>query len=482
MRKELIRPTPPTFAGEQAYRFRHLLIRDAAYDALPKAIRAELHERFADWLAEHPQDLVELDEVLGYHLEQAARYHEELGSVRVDLATRAGGHLAAAGRRAGERGDAPASLKLLARALPLLPSGTEHEAVLLDRVALLLRVRLDDELMAALDELEGSADDRLRMHGRLNRSLYDIETNAGFASGDALVTEARELFTKEGDERGLATTALYQAALAWLRTQAADTAAAMATFDAHRARAGIVDFSSLSHVLRFGPFVWGPFTPDEMRRNVADLPPDAHPRIVVEAQIAQREGRYDDAIAGTKRVMAMLAELGLSVTAPMAALASQLHDSGRLDEALALYEDIIARMRELGQSSYVSTTLIDLGDLRYSRGESDEAERLALEGEELGVPEDRINFSKGHRLRAVIAADRGDDEAALALALGGIEHALLTDFPSERGGAYESLGHVHRRAGRTAEARAAFRRAAEVWTRYGWPANARRVEQLLVEL
>ncbi len=32
------------------FRFRHLLIRDAAYESMPKATRAELHERFADWL------------------------------------------------------------------------------------------------------------------------------------------------------------------------------------------------------------------------------------------------------------------------------------------------------------------------------------------------------------------------------------------------------------------------------------------------
>src|SRR2546430_14434961 len=56
----------------------HLLIRDAAYDALPKAVRVELHERFAVWLEEHGADLVELDEILGYHLEQACRYRVKL--------------------------------------------------------------------------------------------------------------------------------------------------------------------------------------------------------------------------------------------------------------------------------------------------------------------------------------------------------------------------------------------------------------------
>src|SRR5207248_58766 len=83
---------------EGAFRFRHLLIRDAAYDALPKAMRAELHERFADWLERHGDSLVEVDEILGYHLEQAWRWRKELGAPDTALALRASGRLGAAGR------------------------------------------------------------------------------------------------------------------------------------------------------------------------------------------------------------------------------------------------------------------------------------------------------------------------------------------------------------------------------------------------
>ena len=80
VRKELIRPDRPLLAGEDGFRFRHLLIRDAAYNALPKATRADLHERYAAWLERHGTVLVELDELLGYHLEQACRYRAELGT------------------------------------------------------------------------------------------------------------------------------------------------------------------------------------------------------------------------------------------------------------------------------------------------------------------------------------------------------------------------------------------------------------------
>ena len=120
VRRELIRPDRAQLAGEDGYRFRHLLIRDAAYDALPKAVRADLHARFADWLDEHGQALVERDEIVGYHLEQAARYLAELGRPDPALAERAAMRLAAAGRRAKDRLDGRAALALLTRAVELL--------------------------------------------------------------------------------------------------------------------------------------------------------------------------------------------------------------------------------------------------------------------------------------------------------------------------------------------------------------------------
>jgi AAA ATPase domain/Adenylate and Guanylate cyclase catalytic domain len=110
VRKELVRPDIPQLAGEDAFRFRHLLIRDAAYEALPKASRAELHERFAGWIGERGQELVELDEVVAHHLEQAARYKIELGQPDVDLAQRAAEGLATVGRRVLWRVDATRGL------------------------------------------------------------------------------------------------------------------------------------------------------------------------------------------------------------------------------------------------------------------------------------------------------------------------------------------------------------------------------------
>jgi predicted ATPase len=119
VRKELIGPDAPQLPSEDGFRFRHLLIRDAAYDGLPKASRIELHERFACWLEEHGAELVELDEILGHHLEQAALYQAELGQSDPALAQRAGERLAAGARRARGRGDEGAASSLFERAIAL---------------------------------------------------------------------------------------------------------------------------------------------------------------------------------------------------------------------------------------------------------------------------------------------------------------------------------------------------------------------------
>lgn len=110
--------------GGETYRFRHLLIRDAAYDSLPKAERAEMHERFADWLDRTAGDrLAELDEITGYHLDQARTYRLALGPdddrTRA-LALRAGRRLAAAGQRAADRDEVVPAVRLLTRAGDLL--------------------------------------------------------------------------------------------------------------------------------------------------------------------------------------------------------------------------------------------------------------------------------------------------------------------------------------------------------------------------
>ena len=114
---------PSDLGGADGLRFRHILLRDAAYDAIPKAERASLHEAFAEHLqASLAERTTEFDEFIGYHLEQAHRMRDELGlhdEHTERLARSAFEHLRAAGLRAAERGDAPTAATLLRHAVDL---------------------------------------------------------------------------------------------------------------------------------------------------------------------------------------------------------------------------------------------------------------------------------------------------------------------------------------------------------------------------
>ena len=105
VRRDLIEPDRSLIPGDDGFRFRHILIRDAAYLGVAKASRAELHERYADWLA---RSAGELDEIIGYHLEQAFRYRQELGSAD-DVAGGPGRRATCPGGSPGRRARRPPS-------------------------------------------------------------------------------------------------------------------------------------------------------------------------------------------------------------------------------------------------------------------------------------------------------------------------------------------------------------------------------------
>ncbi len=163
VRKELVRPDRSQIPGDDAFRFRHLLIRDTAYESLPKAVRAELHERFAQWLDGHG-DLFEQDEIVGYHYERAARYQADLGAdsaLLERLSNQAAERLSRAGRAAVARGDTHSAVSLLRRAHDLLPEGDVRRSLVPDLAIALDAAGLLPEIPPLMGELRaGSETDR----------------------------------------------------------------------------------------------------------------------------------------------------------------------------------------------------------------------------------------------------------------------------------------------------------------------------------
>ena len=197
----------PSFANEAAYEFRHILIRDAAYRATLKKLRAELHERFAGWLERIAGDRVtEYEEILGFHLEQAYRYREDLGATAPyrDLAERAAKWLGSAGTRAAGRGDAGAAIKLLERTLALLPNDAPGKPELL--------LMLGESLWGGLDPraekaFEASAEaavsaGRKDIEASARLSLAFVGTHLNRGSGTADLRRAAEEWLPVAEELG----------------------------------------------------------------------------------------------------------------------------------------------------------------------------------------------------------------------------------------------------------------------------------------
>ena len=126
VRRELIQSDRAQISGGDAFRFKHLLVRDAAYASLPKSDRAELHAACASWLERVSANrLDEYAEIIGYHLAAAYDYRVALdtGTAGLDeLALEAAGYLRTAGERATARGDLHAAAKLLARSIAMTPA------------------------------------------------------------------------------------------------------------------------------------------------------------------------------------------------------------------------------------------------------------------------------------------------------------------------------------------------------------------------
>ena len=212
VRKEFVRPDAAIFLGDDGFRFGHVLIRDAAYESIPKRLRAELHERYASWLeAKLGERAEQYDEILGFHLEQAHRYRVDLGAPDAALAGRAAARLGAAGGRALDRGDMDGATNLFERATALLEPA--------DVTRIELEVDLGDALLESgrLPEaemlLEGvvaragrAGDRRLKARAQVRLGFVLIQTRTS-ETHDAIQRELEPLvtlFEAADDHRGAA--------------------------------------------------------------------------------------------------------------------------------------------------------------------------------------------------------------------------------------------------------------------------------------
>jgi tetratricopeptide (TPR) repeat protein len=492
VRKQLVRPDTTQLPGEDAFRFRHLLIRDAAYNALPKATRAELHERFATWLQEHGAELVELDEILGYHLERACRYRTELGiSLDDELAGAARQRLTTAGRRAALRQDFAAAVSLLERAAALMPADEIDLALELDLVeALFYEGKGGEALLRAgsLAERAAAADDRVgELCGRIQEGLFRmyLEPEGATEQLAALIEHALPLLEAAGDDL-----ALYKAYAA-LGQAASMHGQIDAGLEAHERAFGHAQRAGLPHQLvewRCGMRLNGT-TPvsellawlDEQRERAALNPVLRGDRAIALAML----GRFDEARAILAEARAELADRGggiwLAINMGHASVDVELL-AGDPAVAVELGEEGCRLFDELGEQSFLSTAAGKLAQALHALDRLEEADARAGRAAELGASDDASTQMLWRQVRAKVLARRGEHAEAERLAREAVAIGEETDLLNGQGDANADLAEVLLLTGKPDEAAAALEQALERYERKGNLVSTQRAQTRLAEL
>jgi tetratricopeptide (TPR) repeat protein len=499
VRKELIRPDRPVFSRERAYRFRHLLIRDAAYESIPKEARTALHERHADWLEERAGERsLEFEEILGYHLEQAFRYRSELGPVddgARELARQAGTRLGAAGRRALARGDAPAAVKLLSRAAALLPADDPLRVQVVPGVRMIQG--LGDHLHWAYDVLEDameSGEQSLVLHARVQQALLRLFTEETADVGE-LVAVARtsiQEFEALHDELGLARSwrLLQQARYLERQSAASAEAAEQALVHARRAEDPMEEAEILAWL--GVAFYMGAMPAPEAERHVR-----AHLEGVRGSRFGQAlllgclsplvgmQGRHEEAHEIGEQAGAIVDELGYfsQQLAPI-----QFHRgitallSGDNAAAERVLRGSLAPLQAIRDTSNYCAIVAVLARVLYEQGRFSESEEFTRLSEQTAHLNDVYAHITWRPVRAKGLARRGELVEAERLAHEAIAFAAESDFLNAHADALLDLAEVLEVARRPAEAVPAVEEAIRLYEKKGNVVSAARARARIERL
>jgi tetratricopeptide (TPR) repeat protein len=496
VRKDLIRPERAVFSGEVAYRFRHILIRDAAYESIPKSTRTTLHERHADWLEERIVDrTVEFEEILGYHLEQAYRYRAELGPVDDEtraLGRRAAERLGAAGRRAFTRVDAPAAMNLISRAIALLPPDEPLRVELVPNVRAIQGTTDLGWAEAILNDAIAAGDPRVVAHARVQRGFLQLFFASRASTPEELIrvaTDAIAVFEENRDDLGLARAwrLIAQAHYLGRRGKLSAEAAEQALEFARRAGDDVEQLETvewLGIALLLGPMhaVDGSRRCEQLLATVAGETRLELTVLGTRAYMVGIQGRAEEAqalIERGRRLMQETKESAWLFPVLMGFYFSWVTEPAAAERELRpLYE----ALKKIGEKSHFCSVATMLARAVYDQGRYEEADRLAGEAERTARPNDVHSHIVWRATRAKVHARRGKFDVAEALAREAVAFAEESDFLHSHAEALMDLAEVLRLAGRSSDAARAVEEAMALHERKGNVVAFEKTRALLDEL
>lgn len=422
IRKELIEPGEPTFVVDDAYRFRHLLIRDVAYDALPKAARLELHDRYAGWLDDRDEDLVERDEIVGYHLEQAAHYARELMLTDRDFHVRAAARLREAALRADLNGDAAATVNLARRALELLAPDHANAVELLPLVAKALydTGQLDDA-DSVLDRALDSNDRVVVARAQVLRARMAHSSSSRYRERLAELDAAISVFEAVGDDAALAEAHQARSTVLFFAGRNRDALAAAVEAVERARRAKNVPLEVLAVESRGAAMAWSsvPWPEvDRYTRSIIEEPrlgPRAHARALRGLALGLwAQEKFAEARATFAQARHQLRELGLVLqdAAHPIAVAHMEWAAGDWHAMERHARESWERLGELGEHGYRSTAGLLLAEALLRLHHVHEAKAVLAEAEGLASPDDYTARYTTLALHGMVSAHEQDVETA----------------------------------------------------------------------
>jgi class 3 adenylate cyclase/tetratricopeptide (TPR) repeat protein len=492
IRKELVRADRSMIPDEETFRFRHILIRDAAYQAIPKERRAGLHEAFATWIGRvGGQRAEEQDEIVGYHLEQAYRYREALGPLDEDagrLRRLASERLAAAGVRALSRHDMRAVANLLGRAEALLDPADPVRVSLLPNLAFALWESGSTEaskaaMSEALSRAERLGDPGMNAHVSLMRWFLEDDLEGSHDHVRSVARQAAAVFERARDEAGLARAWHLIGLVEWDLGQAGKQLPALEQALGHARRAG--DAFETAEILRSvnAAIVRGP-TPVPVgiaraERIIHEYPANrgavAYTCHAL-AHLRARLGEFEAAREACERYRSFLLDTGQMIGYWQSA--EVLFDvdllAGDVVAAAAVAEEAYASLLEKGDRwPYLGAFL---GQARLALGKDAEAAEVA---EVAAASAFAVERALGLGVLARVRARKGDAAAARDLIREAVAIVEPTDFLFDCGTVQLDLGEVMEILGREEEARAARERALAMFEEKGDLVSSSRTRDLL---
>jgi predicted ATPase/class 3 adenylate cyclase len=495
VRKELIQERHTEFAGQPTYGFLHGMIREAAYHGLLKRTRAELHERFVDWLERVvPDRVLEFEEIRGYHLEQAYVILAQLAPVDDHvrgLGMRGAEYLSSAGHRALARGDMPAASTLLRRAAALLPTTDErHPRLLLDAGEASMEAgdlaTAETLITAGIEGAVSVGARALELAGRL--ILLDVQYATSPDHSEAELIEEVEAAIKElealGDHEGQARAWRLLTLVNWeaCRWGASEWAAEQMIEHARLANNTVMEarvLPALATCALYGPT---PVTDaielceDLLRRTSADRKAVAVTTRAL-AHLRAMQGNFERARELYAQSRASLEELGWKLHAAESTLSAGSIEllAGDPAAAEAALRRGVAELEEIGDKYYLSTIAGLLAEALYAQDRLDEAERFVETSRDLAGPDDISSQFLWRTVRGKITARRGDVAEGERLIREALELIGRAEEPDSMGTVYTDLAEVLQRSGDVDGSREALASALALFEGKGDVVSAARV-------